>query len=153
MIMRRVRISRIASLALAASLIAVAAPAQAAPASIAERISAAVARVMDYPREAVPRDEEGVVVIGFTVGHSGAAEAIELVATSGHPLLDQAAVGAVTRLHDLPADATGRRSLAILQYRVGGAGRDPEAARILRKAVDQLQSRRPNALLSAGYSR
>jgi protein TonB len=149
--MDRFRISHIAWLALAASLIAVATPAEAAPASITDRISAAVARVMDYPREA--REEEGVVVLGFIVGGSGRAEAIELVESSGHPLLDEAALGAVTRLHGLPAEAAGRRLITVLQYRVGGPGRDPEAVRRLQTAVDRVKTHRPSGLLTAGYAR
>jgi protein TonB len=150
MIMDRLRISRLASLALAASLITVATPALAAPASTSDRISAAVARVMDYPREA--RDEEGVVVLGFVAGRSGAAEAVELLESSGHPLLDEAALRAVTRLHDLPAEAAGRRLITVLQYRVGGPGRDPESARRLQMAVDQVKSHRPSGLSTAGYA-
>jgi TonB family protein len=108
---------------------------------------------MDYPREAEPREEEGVVVVRFTVGRTGGAEAIALVESSGHLLLDQAALHALTRVHDLPAEAVGRRSVAILQYRMGGPGRDPEGARRLQTAVDQLESGRRPALLSVGYAR
>jgi TonB family protein len=153
MIMDRRVVSRIASLALTAGLIAAAAPARAVPTSVTDRISAAVARVMDYPRGAEPREEEGVVVARFTIGRTGGAEAIALLESSGHLLLDQAALQALTRVHNLPTEAIGKRSIAILQYRFGGPGRDPEAAHRLQTAVDQLESLRRPALLSAGYAR
>ena len=140
-------LSRFASLALAAGLITAAAPARAAPASVTDRISTAVARVMEYPREV--RDQEGVVVLGFIAGRSGAAERIELLESSGYPLLDEAALSAVARLHDLPGEAVGRRLITVLQYRTGGPGRDPVAARRLQTAVDQVKSRGPAGLLSA----
>jgi len=139
---------RIAALSLSASLVAAPASALAASAGVAERISTAVARVMEYPREA--QEEEGVAVLGFSVGRSGAAEAIELEESSGHPLLDAAALRAVTRLHGLPPEAAGRRLITVLQYRVGGPGRDPESARRLRLVVDQVKQRRSSALLSSG---
>lgn len=138
---------RIASLSLAASLVATPASVVAAPASVADRVSAAVSRLMEYPREA--REEEGVVVLGFNVGRSGAAEAIELEESSGHPSLDAAALRAVTRLHGLPPEAAGRRLITVLQYRVGGPGRDPDAARRLRMAVDQVKQRRSSTRLSS----
>jgi protein TonB len=152
MIMTRTRFLSIASLPLLAGLILAATPARAATASVTDRISAAVARVMDYPREAEAGEEEGVVVVRFTIGPAGAAEAIALVESSGHRLLDQAALQALARVHDLPAEAIGRRSIAVLQYRFGGPGRDPASARRLQIAVDRLEAHRP-ALLSAGYAR
>ena len=144
--MRRPMLPRIAALALAAGLTAVAAPAQSAPASVADRISAAVVRAMDYPPEA--REEEGIVVLGFTVGRSGGAQTIALVESSGHPLLDAAGLAALHRLHGLPPEAAGRRLITVLQYHVGGPGRDPESARRLRTTVDRLESDRRPALLS-----
>ena len=144
-------LSRIIALTLATCLIAAAAPARARPASVTDRIAAAVARAMDYPREV--HEEEGVVVVRFSLGGSGGAEAIELVESSGHPRLDEAALRAVTRLHDLPTEAAGRRLVTVLQYRTGGPGRDPEAARRLETAVARLKSRQQPGLLSAGYGR
>ena len=140
--------SRMASLALAAGLVAAASPAQAAAASVGDRISAAVARAMDYPREAERSEAEGLVVVAFTIGRTGGAEAITLLESSGHPQLDEAALQALTRVHNLPSEAIGRRSIAILQYRFGGPGRDPEGVRRLQTAVEQLKSRRRPALLS-----
>jgi TonB family protein len=149
--MDRTRILRIAALALAASLIAAATPVRAAPAGMVDRISAAVARAMDYPPEA--RDEEGVVVLGFVVGGSGGAEAIKLIEASGRPLLDAAALSAVARLHGLPVEAAGKRLTVVLQYRTGGPGRDREAERRLQTSVDRVKFGRSSALLTVGYAR
>lgn len=134
------RLPLAASLLLAASS-AAAAPVQLANDDVVARISTLVAQAMDYPREAKPLEEQGIAVVGFTVAGAGTAEAIALVRSSGHAMLDDAALRTIARLRGLPTEAVGRRTFAVLQYRLTAPGRDPEGARSLQIAIGTLQQR------------
>lgn len=61
-----------------------------------------------YPREAALRREQGTVVVLIRVSPMGLAEGAEVVASSGHPSLDQAAVNAVLTWRFRPAVRDGR---------------------------------------------
>lgn len=61
-----------------------------------------------YPRDAARRQEQGTVVLLIRVSPMGLAEGAEVVASSGHPSLDQAAVNAVLRWRFRPAVRDGR---------------------------------------------
>jgi len=68
-------------------------------AEIRRRIQAAV----EYPSRARRRGLEGVATVGFEIDRAdGRARGIELVASSGHPSLDQAAERSVVRAGFLP---------------------------------------------------
>jgi len=56
-----------------------------------------------YPRESRRNGEQGRVVLRVLVGTAGTAEEVRLRASSGHPLLDQAAQDAVRRWKFVPA--------------------------------------------------
>lgn len=51
-----------------------------------------------YPRQAVRLRREGEVVVGFTLRRDGVVEALRIVAGSGSPLLDKAALAAVEKI-------------------------------------------------------
>lgn len=50
---------------------------------------------------------QGVVVVAFSIGNSGAASAIRIASSSGHGVLDQAALSAVRRASPFPAPPPG----------------------------------------------
>jgi len=56
-----------------------------------------------YPPGARLRGEEGNVTVRATVADSGKAQTAEVVRSSGHPALDQAAINAVRRARFIPA--------------------------------------------------
>lgn len=55
-----------------------------------------------YPRQARRRREQGVVVLHFVVDRAGAVLDLEVETSSGHPLLDDAALDMVRRAQPLP---------------------------------------------------
>ncbi len=55
-----------------------------------------------YPREAIRREIEGRVVLLLTLDAGGRVSAIEVASSSGHALLDDAALRAATRIAHLP---------------------------------------------------
>jgi len=50
-----------------------------------------------YPEEARQRHEEGTVLLGVTIAANGDVQRVVVLSSSGHPILDQAAVRAVQR--------------------------------------------------------
>lgn len=50
-----------------------------------------------YPPAALRRGEQGIVVVRVTVGPDGSAQAASVQQSSGHSLLDEAAIGKVLR--------------------------------------------------------
>ena len=56
-----------------------------------------------YPRLLREQGIEGTVLVRASVGPDGMAQSVELAASSGHRLLDQAALRAVQRWHFIPA--------------------------------------------------
>lgn len=71
---------------------------------------AALAREEFYPREAIARGLEGRVVLLLTLADSGAVTAVEVASSSGHRLLDEAALKAAGRIAALPG---GRRQVLL----------------------------------------
>ena len=61
-----------------------------------------------YPREAVRRQLEGVVLLELTIGVSGDVSRVEVLESSGQQVLDQAAIDAVASWKGKPAKRWGR---------------------------------------------
>ena len=66
------------------------------------RLRAWLERHKRYPRRARRRREQGVVVLRFVADRMGAVLDLEVEGTSGHPLLDEAALDMVRRAQPLP---------------------------------------------------
>lgn len=62
-------------------------------------------RGLFYPAEAIARGLEGEVLVLLILDETGHAVAARVEQSSGHPILDQAALGAARALRSLPADA------------------------------------------------
>jgi protein TonB len=62
----------------------------------------------DYPTQSLRQREEGVALLSVEVGSDGRSGEIALKQSSGHPLLDQAAIQAVRRWMFEPARVDGR---------------------------------------------
>lgn len=63
---------------------------------------AALTREEFYPREAIARGLEGRVVLLLALSADGTVTTVEIASTSGHAILDQAAVHAAGRIGMLP---------------------------------------------------
>lgn len=63
-----------------------------------------------YPREAIERGWEGRVVLLLTLDGESRVRGIEVASSSGHPILDGAALKAATRITALPG---GRRQVLL----------------------------------------
>ena len=61
-----------------------------------------------YPPIAIQRRLEGVVLLRIQISHSGRVQQVKLIKSSGHAVLDQAAIDAVGRWHGKPAKRWGR---------------------------------------------
>lgn len=60
-----------------------------------------------YPKHALDQALEGVVTLAVTVGTKGEVQGVAVASSSGHPLLDQAAVRAVNRWTFAPGMTKG----------------------------------------------
>ncbi|MCO6185256.1 energy transducer TonB [Rhizobium sp. L1K21] len=69
------------------------------PGTVARRLR----RALRYPKSAARQAKGGQAQVGFTVTASGQAVSIRIVASSGSPVLDQAALDAVRRASPFPA--------------------------------------------------
>lgn len=67
------------------------------------RIRSAVARVKSYPTDAEDEGLEGTVTIELTIDRGGTITAVAVARSSGHAVLDEAAVRSVRKLGRLPA--------------------------------------------------
>lgn len=82
--------------------------------------------VWHYPQAAVARGQDGTCLLKITINRAGIVEEVQLINSSGHTLLDDAAVAAVhnaTRYYGyLPASYTGETLtiFAFFQYQLGG---------------------------------
>jgi periplasmic protein TonB len=63
------------------------------------------ARGLYYPAEAIARGLQGEVLVLMILDETGQVSAARIEQSSGHTLLDEAALRAVRSLHSLPADA------------------------------------------------
>ena len=77
---------------------------------------AALSREDFYPREAIERGIEGRVVLLLTLADSGAVAAVEVAGSSGHAILDAAALKAAARIGALPGG--GRQVLLPVEFRL-----------------------------------
>jgi protein TonB len=69
-----------------------------------------------YPREAIARGLQGDVVVLLTISSSGTVIAASVATSSGHAILDDAAMAAVWRISSLPA---GQRQILLpVQFRL-----------------------------------
>ena len=71
---------------------------------------AALTREEFYPREAIARGLEGRVILLLSLDAGGRVSGIEVASSSGHALLDDAALRAATRIAQLPG---GRRQVLL----------------------------------------
>ncbi len=55
-----------------------------------------------YPRAAIERGLEGTVILLLTLDGSGRVQAVSLTSSSGHALLDEAALSAAQRIASVP---------------------------------------------------
>ncbi len=103
-------------------------PADAAPAArptgvqmlsgeAARAARAQVARELLYPLEAIDRGLEGEVLVMLFLDEAGNAIAARVEASSGHAILDEAAVRAARTLRTLPASAP-REALLPVRFRL-----------------------------------
>jgi periplasmic protein TonB len=56
-----------------------------------------------YPKEALKRKQEGLVVLSVLVAAGGKPQLVEILQSSGHPLLDEAAIQVVKKWRFTPA--------------------------------------------------
>lgn len=68
-----------------------------------------------YPRRSILRNQTGRVKVKILISQKGLSEAVELVQSSGHKLLDQSVLQFVKRAEFLPATQNGQ---AIASYQV-----------------------------------
>ncbi|WP_127476039.1 energy transducer TonB [Sulfurivermis fontis] len=87
-------------------------------AAIAARINLELARHFHYPPQAVRRGWQGIVLLGFRIGIDGDIEAIHIAQSSGHALLDRAALGALSKVHRIALDSGRLRAALDLQLPV-----------------------------------
>jgi protein TonB len=77
---------------------------------------AALSREEFYPREAIERGIEGRVVLLLTLSETGRVVGVEVAGSSGHAILDAAAVKAAGRIGVLPSG--GRQALLPVEFRL-----------------------------------
>ncbi len=77
---------------------------------------AALTREEFYPRAAIARGLEGRVVLLLTLDAAGTVTSMEVASSSGHPLLDGAAVKAAMRIGSLPGGQ--RQALLPVEFRL-----------------------------------
>jgi protein TonB len=83
----------------------------------ARRAREQIARELLYPLEAIERGLEGEVLVMLFLDEAGNAIAARVEASSGHKLLDDAAVRAARTLKSLPASAP-REALVPVRFRL-----------------------------------
>jgi protein TonB len=83
----------------------------------ARQANAQMAQELLYPPEAIARGLEGQALVLLFLDASGNAIAARLEASSGHALLDAAAVRAARTLHSLP-DSAPREALLPVRFRL-----------------------------------
>ena len=71
-----------------------------------------------YPRTARRRGIEGRLVLQVLVDATGAARSVEVFATSGHGLLDEAAIDAVRRWRFVPGHRDGQAAPTLVRVPV-----------------------------------
>ncbi len=74
------------------------------------KVAARLRKALRYPREAQRERLRGEVHVSFTISSSGGVGGIRVVRSSGHPVLDQAAIATVQRAAPFPPTPDGRAS-------------------------------------------
>ena len=78
-----------------------------------------LARHFHYPLQAVRRGWQGTVQLGFVVDEKGGIEYIQILQSSGHALLDRAAIQALSKVGNLAIHPRQARSLQLpVDYRL-----------------------------------
>jgi len=72
----------------------------------------------EYPAASVLRSEEGTVLCAMRVRADGRVESVEILRSSGHPRLDQAAIDALSRWTFEPARSDGAATTARVVHQV-----------------------------------
>jgi protein TonB len=80
------------------------------------RAQTALSRHLFYPPEAIARGLEGEVILLLTLTESGQLAKAEIARSSGHALLDQAALAAAQQLGALPGNT--RQTLFPVNFRL-----------------------------------
>lgn len=86
---------------------------QAARANYSGVLAAHIQRYKQYPSGAKAAGEQGVATIAFSVTRGGQATGVRLVRSSGHPELDNAALGAIRSAQPLPIPPTDMPASAL----------------------------------------
>lgn len=81
--------------------------------AIDEQFAAQQREGLFYPEEAIQQGLEGEVLVLLLLNEHGEVVAARIEESSGHPLLDEAAVRAVRRLRALPGDAPMESLLSV----------------------------------------
>jgi protein TonB len=84
---------------------------------VREQISSQQREGLFYPEEAIRQGLEGEALVLLMLDENGQVVAARIEESSGHPLLDDAALRAVRRLRSLPADAP-MESLLPVRFRL-----------------------------------
>ena len=101
----------------AARLEIAAVPPQRLSGEAAQRAAEQLARDLPYPPEAIERGLQGEALVLLFLDASGNAVAARLESSSGHAVLDEAAVRAARRLRSLP-DSAPREALLPVRFRL-----------------------------------
>lgn len=86
-------------------------------AAVSQHLTKLNERGQFYPPEAIARGLEGEVLVLIIISESGQVTAARIEQSSGHRLLDDAALNAVRSLRSLPADAP-REALLPVRFRL-----------------------------------
>ena len=81
------------------------------------RAAEQLARELPYPHEAIERGLQGEALVLLFLDSAGNVTAARLEASSGHAILDDAAVRAARQLHSLP-DSAPREALLPVRFRL-----------------------------------
>ena len=90
---------------------------QALTGDAAQKAMEQLARDLPYPPEAIERDQQGEAVVLLFLDRAGNVVAARLEASSGHALLDEAALRAARQLRALP-DSAPREALLPVRFRL-----------------------------------
>lgn len=80
------------------------------------RAQAALSKHLFYPPEAIARGLEGEVILLLTLSESGQLVSVAIARSSGHSLLDQAALDAARHIGTLPGNS--RQTLFPVSFRL-----------------------------------
>lgn len=73
-----------------------------------------IASQKSYPRAAILNEQQGVVKLRVTLGDEGGVTACEVVESSGHEILDQAAVATLRKIGKFPLPTPDARGVVLV---------------------------------------